>query len=707
RKRMKNVKRFIALILAVALALSDPAAGELSVVEAGRLRTDFAIPSPVLKGTKYRSRIDNGTPWVDSELKENVTKRTPIDPKEDFHLYANKDWLVKNKIPRGYESWSHYAERANEVKRQCMKLLKDPSIFGHDADLIHTLNSLILDWDTRNAIGVTGIKDLADRILAVQNIEELKSLLMSEEGIELLDNFISVGAGTGLTDSSYYQVFVGNSGFLLSDAAEYEKRSEYGDMQYDYAKDVFSHMAGRLGMDPSEAQARFDGAIAFESLLAPSALTSEDEMSDDYIERINNEMFFSEVGLLSGAYPLTEMIEKMGYRYEGKYVVEQPEYLRKLNEVFNDSNLEGMKDLIYVGYVTGFSNLLDEEIVSYAGNAYEEYFGGNGSITDREMAYNMVSGMLPAAMQKVYVSRYGSTKDKRRMEQLCRQVIRTYRELLRENKWASRKTINYAIKKLNSIKIHAAYPDEWMDYSSISLDGKNLVDAVRAINEYYTAYNQSLMGQRVNDRNWASGMNLLSCNAFYSAQDNTINMIIGMMGEPFFSDDMSKEELYASIGAFWVGHEVSHAFDNNGSQFDANGDYKDWWTKKDKQEFNRRVRKMNRYLDKIIPFGKYHVNGSNVNTEMIADMTGLQCALRMAKKERHFDYDKFFKTYAQMNASLSIYSTELYVLTQDEHLLDYLRTNVPVQQFEEFYKTYDVEKGDGMYLAPKDRLLIW
>ena len=704
---MKNVKRFIALILAVALALSDPAAGELSVVEAGRLRTDFAIPSPVLKGTKYRSRIDNGTPWVDSELKENVTKRTPIDPKEDFHLYANKDWLVKNKIPRGYESWSHYAERANEVKRQCMKLLKDPSIFGHDADLIHTLNSLILDWDTRNAIGVTGIKDLADRILAVQNIEELKSLLMSEEGIELLDNFISVGAGTGLTDSSYYQVFVGNSGFLLSDAAEYEKRSEYGDMQYDYAKDVFSHMAGRLGMDPSEAQARFDGAIAFESLLAPSALTSEDEMSDDYIERINNEMFFSEVGLLSGAYPLTEMIEKMGYRYEGKYVVEQPEYLRKLNEVFNDSNLEGMKDLIYVGYVTGFSNLLDEEIVSYAGNAYEEYCGGNGSITDREMAYNMVSGMLPAAMQKVYVSRYGSTKDKRRMEQLCRQVIRTYRELLRENKWASRKTINYAIKKLNSIKIHAAYPDEWMDYSSISLDGKNLVDAVRAINEYYTAYNQSLMGQRVNDRNWASGMNLLSCNAFYSAQDNTINMIIGMMGEPFFSDDMSKEELYASIGAFWVGHEVSHAFDNNGSQFDANGDYKDWWTKKDKQEFNRRVRKMNRYLDKIIPFGKYHVNGSNVNTEMIADMTGLQCALRMAKKERHFDYDKFFKTYAQMNASLSIYSTELYVLTQDEHLLDYLRTNVPVQQFEEFYKTYDVEKGDGMYLAPKDRLLIW
>ena len=173
------------------------------------------------------------------------------------------------------------------------------------------------------------------------------------------------------------------------------------------------------------------------------------------------------------------------------------------------------------------------------------------------------------------------------------------------------------------------------------------------------------------------------------------------------SDDMSVEELYASIGAFWVGHEVSHAFDMNGAQFDAEGNYRNWWKEEDLQEFERRSKRLDDYLDTIIPFGDHHVIGSNVDTEMAADYTGLQCALRMAQKVEDFDYDKFFTKYAQMNASLGLYSSELSQLTQDSHPLNFLRTNVPVQQFEEFYETYGVKEGDAMYLAPEDRLLIW
>ena len=170
---------------------------------------------------------------------------------------------------------------------------------------------------------------------------------------------------------------------------------------------------------------------------------------------------------------------------------------------------------------------------------------------------------------------------------------------------------------------------------------------------------------------------------------------------------MSVEELYASIGAFWVGHEVSHAFDMNGAQFDAEGNYRNWWKEEDLQEFERRSKRLDDYLDTIIPFGDHHVIGSNVDTEMAADYTGLQCALRMAQKVEDFDYDKFFTKYAQMNASLGLYSSELSQLTQDPHPLNFLRTNVPVQQFEEFYETYGVKEGDDMYLAPEDRLLIW
>ena len=107
-----------------------------------------------------------GIPWIDSNIKENVTKDTPVDPKDDFHLYANKEWILASSIPDGYGSWSHYQERSLEVKNQCIDLLSDEGISGHDADLVRTYNRLILDWDARNKEGVSGLKDLYEQILA-------------------------------------------------------------------------------------------------------------------------------------------------------------------------------------------------------------------------------------------------------------------------------------------------------------------------------------------------------------------------------------------------------------------------------------------------------------------------------------------------------------------------------------------------------------
>ncbi|OQA18209.1 MAG: Neutral endopeptidase [Firmicutes bacterium ADurb.Bin354] len=279
--------------------------------------------------------------------------------------------------------------------------------------------------------------------------------------------------------------------------------------------------------------------------------------------------------------------------------------------------------------------------------------------------------------------------------------------MLAENDWASDEVKDYAIEKLNKITIHAAYPDKFKDTSGIDLTDCSLLEAEKNITENNIKRNIELIGTKLDPEKWAEFMSVTECNAFYNPSDNSINMIIGMMGEPFYSSDMSVEELYASIGAFWVGHEISHAFDNSGAQFDAEGQYRDWWTEADKEEFNKRVGRMDDYLDTIVAFDDNHFIGTNIDTEMIADMTGLQCALRMASKVEGFDYQKFFIKYAQMNASIDVYSSELSQLTQDAHPLNYSRTNVPVQQFEEFYEAFDVKEGDNMYLAPEDRLIVW
>jgi putative endopeptidase len=279
--------------------------------------------------------------------------------------------------------------------------------------------------------------------------------------------------------------------------------------------------------------------------------------------------------------------------------------------------------------------------------------------------------------------------------------------MLSENSWASKETIDYAIKKLDAIDINAAYPDKWTDYSGLSVEGDTVLGAIKDIVEYKHSLDMEKPGREVDKECWADDVNILDCNAYYNPSNNAIYICLGMMQEPFFTSKMSTEELYASVAGFWVGHEISHSFDANGARYDAEGNLRDWWSEEDKAEFRSRIEKLDAYLDEIVPFGDYHVTGKSIDTEMLADITGLQCALKMAEDEKDFDYDAFFREFASLNAAIIYYSEELSILQQDTHPLNYLRTNVSVQQFDEFYETYDVKEGDTMYLAPDERVAVW
>ena len=654
-----------------------------------------------------KNKIAGGKPWINSNIKENISINTPIDPKDDFHLYANKEWILENDIPEGYSSWSYYQKRALEVKNQAINLLKDDSIEGHDANLIRTYNNLILDWDARNASGVSELVDGYRKIVETKSIEDITKLLTDKETVYDYYNFINFYSDTGYNDPETYLVVVDTPSLLLTDSAEYSNRTEYGDMYYGLKRDMFVYMGKKFGMKDEDARRHFDDAMDLETKLASKIYTTNEYYSDDYYEKSNNEMSFNEMTSLSHIFPLSDLITSAGYQYSGKYLITTPNYLTYLDEIFTQDNIEKIKSLLIVKYILSYSTTTDRETYDKYNELSNKYLGQSGTLSDEEMAYDSVLKKLPDSMQIVYIKKYGSEEDKQKMIELCQMVIDTYRELLLENNWISEETKKYAIEKLDKITINAAYPDKFNDTSKIDIRNQSLLQANKLIKLHDIQRDIELIGQKVDHEKWADWMSVTSCNAFYSSSDNSINILMGMMGEPYYSSDMSIEDLYASIAAYWIGHEISHAFDNNGSQFDANGVYRDWWTAEDKKEFKKRVEKMDNYLDKIIAFGDYHFIGSNIDTEMIADMTGLQCALRMASKIDGFDYKKFFIKYAQMNTSIGVYSRQLSLLTQDSHPLDYARTNVPVQQFEEFYEAFGVKEGDNMYLAPEDRLVIW
>ena len=659
------------------------------------------------EGADDAGKGQGGTPWVDSAIKENVTADTVTDPKDDFHLYVNKDWIVETDIPAGYSSWGHFNERGLEVKKQCIDLLKDTGIEGKDAELVRTLNSLVLDWDSRNKLGVSEVQEKYDKIADAKSIDDITKLLTDKETVYEYFNFVDFGAMKGLSNPDKYLVALDTPGLLLGDSAEYSQRTENGDMAYGFSKELFAYVAQKFGMSEDEANKCFEDAIGLETKLASKIYTTNEQYAEDFYEKVNNEMSFDEAVSYSKIFPLKDIITASGYKYDGTYLVTTPDYLTYLDEIYTDENLEAIKSLLIVNEVLPYATLIDRETYDKRNEIRSKYVGTSGAVSDEEMAYNYVLGNLPDSMQIVYIEKYGSEEDKQKMTELCQEVIDTYRELLSENDWASDEIKKYAIEKLDSITIHAAYPDKFNDTSGIDIEGCTFLEAIERIQLNNIKQDIKRIGTKVDKEKWADAMAVTQCNAFYNPQDNSINMIIGMMGEPFYSSDMSTEELYASIAATWVGHEVSHAFDSNGAQFDKDGQLRDWWTKEDKEEFGKRVDKLDKYLDSLVAFGDNHFVGGNIDTEMAADITGLQCGLKMASKIDGFDYKKFFTKYAQIRAEISTYNSELNRLLQDPHPLNFARTNISVQQFDEFYEAFDVKEGDNMYLAPEDRLIIW
>lgn len=205
-----------------------------------------------------------GKPWIDSELKENITADTATSPKDDFHLYSNKDWILSNEIPDGYGSWSNYSACGLETKKKCMELLKDESLEGHDADLIRTLNSLVLDWDTRNSLGVSDYQEYLDKVLATNSIDDMIKHFTDPSTVNEYYDYVSYGAGTGLNDPEKIIGVISSPRLLLGDSAEYSERTEYGDIIYNYRNELFAYFAEKFGISKEDAYKYFQEAYEFE-----------------------------------------------------------------------------------------------------------------------------------------------------------------------------------------------------------------------------------------------------------------------------------------------------------------------------------------------------------------------------------------------------------------------------------------------------------
>ncbi len=655
-----------------------------------------AIDIDALDGT-------GGSPWVDSDMKVNIPSAAP-EPAEDFHLYANFDWLTTYDIPAGYQSASPFGAVQTQTTKRAQDLLTDASQSGHDIELIQSYYRAILDWDARNALGVEPVRPTVEDIEGIASLAELSEFICDAERSYSVPTFIYMYNQANYVDSEHYVTTIAHDPFTLADAAEYANRSDIGTLYYEAHKDAAKAFFTRLGYTEAEAVEKFDAMIDFEAQLAEVSMTAVDKLDPDIYEDYLNFYQPKELKKLSPKYPLVEFIISQGYGDAEQYMVLEPDEITRLNELYTEENLEAMKAAMQVGYVFAMCQRLDAQAYDTVVALQNKISGTTGRHSDAKIAFDEVRACLTVPMNRAYLDKYDAKEEKAVITALCKKEIAAYRKMLENETWLSEQTRKAAIEKLENISIHAVYPDKWENYDSLDLSGKNYLECVRAIYEFNVALDRSHTNGTVDKELWQ--YDILEANSYYTQQDNSINIIYGILGDVFYNDDMSTEQIYGGIGAI-IGHEISHAFDTKGAHFDKDGNYKNWWTDEDYDAFLARADRLVEYYDNIMVMDGVPVNGANVQTEAIADMAGLKVLLLIAEEQEDFDYDAFFKQFSHIWRRFDIKESEFALIAQDPHPMGYLRTNVSFQQFDEFYDTYGVKPGDTMYLAPSQRINVW
>ncbi len=648
-----------------------------------------------------------GSPWIDSDVKQNITAEMPTDPRDDFHMYANRDWLEQAQLPEGKPSYYGTFDKAEEeTLKKILEMINDDSLSSDDAKLVRSFYDLAIDWDKRNDEGLSPLRHTIEDISGITSLEEATALLCDQDRSYSIPTLFDMKNIQSLEDSSRYIVDIMDPPLFLGDPAEYTDRTERGNRAYEAYKEEMVTLLMRLLYSKEEALKIYDDAIAFETMLAEHMYTSSEQMAPDFFEKCNNVYTQEEFAALCPDVPVMKMMAAYGYDNAGEYMVENPAYFRSLNDIYTEDNLDLIKAYMLTGYVDTASYMADRDAYETAGKRFQAIYGTSGFVSYEELAVKNTRTYLPEAVVRAYLEKYDSSMMKEDITKLCEKIIGQYRTMLESEDWLSEETRQKAIEKLDAITICAVYPDKWMhDYEGIDLTGMNYYEACKKIARYNRSVNAGLTDCKI-DRSLWEEPDILQANAQYDFQNNCIIIFRGILEGDFYHENMSEEEIMGGIG-YIIGHEISHAFDTNGSQFDKEGNLNDWWQEDDYAAFKERTNKLVSYFDSIKIWEGQNVIGENIQSEAIADIGSVKVLLAMAENIDGFDHDAFFKKLATVYKAIQSPEYELDSVSYDVHPLPYLRTNAVIQQFDEFYETYDVKEGDNMYLAPSDRISVW
>ncbi|NRT74383.1 M13-type metalloendopeptidase [Clostridium beijerinckii] len=657
--------------------------------------------------------VSNGSHNVAMAEESSVTNNSQgVRLNDDFYDAVNSDWIKNAKIEDGKSTASTFDDVENKVTEQIKdiinNLLINKDIYKENSDekkIINIYNNT-LNIEARNREGIKPVKENLDEIKSIGTIDDITKLWKDKR---ILNSTIKFSVEKDIKDVKTNILYISPTALSLGNSDEYTNPTENSKKERKLTEDYYNKILMLSGYTQQESQKKVDDMFKFEEMVAPYIKGKKEKATTkNLIDEEYNVYTVAELNNLAPNLNLPEIMNYVGIDKANKIILEDPEWLKAFNKLYNQENLPLIKNYIEIVNLLYASNYLSEDFE----NANKEYasnmLGITGNVSKEEEAVDNVNSMMGMAIGRLYSEKYVPEKTKKDVESITKDIIAVYKKRIDNLDWMSSQTKKNAIDKLDKLKIKIAYPDSWNDYSKLDIksyeEGGSLFQNAMTLR----IFERDKMFNKINklvDKD-EDQFKPQTVNAFYSATENSIIIPGGIIQGHFYDVNAPKEVNLGGIGVI-IGHEISHAFDNTGAQYDSDGNLNNWWTEEDYKEFMQKTQKVANFYSQIEAMPGEKLDGNLTVGENIADIGGVSCLLDILGEMNNANYKAFFESYAVTWRQITTKEYATYALIIDVHSPNKVRVNAVLPQFQKFYDTYGITEKDGMYVKPGDRIGIW
>lgn len=673
--------------------------------------TDKTVVTPTEKTSVQQTTSAVAGPLKSIDLNYMDAK---VKPQDDFFQFASGTWCKENPVPNAESRWGSFNELDKANKANLLTILTKASSYpaakGSQDQLLGDYFKSFNDMETRNAKGYQAIKPQIEALQEVRSREDIARLFakLHKKGIGALFSF---GVGQDLKNVDRNTVYFGPGGIGLPN------RDYYFDVNKKYIceeyKNYITNVFRLTGLSEEEAVEKSKVIFNFERKLAENMLPPDQARLP---EKTYNKYSYQQVQKMMPDFDFQTYLIALGSQSFDTIIVSQPDYLKVMNNLLKDAPIEMLVSYFEWKILNHYAGALDNTFVKTKFEFYGKILSGKKEMKpiEERAIEEITNNTLGELLGKAFVDKYFSLEAKNRVNRMVDNLLTSFQDRIKGLDWMSETTKKEALTKLNAIGRKLVCPDEWRDFTNLTITSNDYIANLDNIALFETKEELGKLYKPVNKKEW--GMPAHMVNAYYHPLLNEIAFPAGIMQPPFFDVNAEDAVNYGRIGMV-IGHEFTHGFDDNGSKFAANGSYTNWWQESDRKLFEERTKTLGQTFESFCPIEGHCVNPDLTMGENIADLGGLTMAFYAYKMTDEYKKgelingftpaQRFFIAYAQL---WKINYTEAELknrIANDSHSPGMYRVNGPLMNCPEFFEAFGVKEGDKMRNKKEKVAKIW